>query len=83
MKIKLITALSLICLLVSSCIKDEAPNMECDIREAWIEVEGGQPEKVFFNATDAKSTIPGSLDNEVIEFQNVRESVSEVKGVML
>lgn len=82
MKIKLVTALSLICLLVSSCIKDEAPNMECDIREAWIDVEGGQAEKVFFNATDAKSTIPGSLDNEVIEFQNVRESVSEVKGVM-
>lgn len=82
MKIKLIAALSLISLLISSCVKDEAPNMECDIREAWIDVESGNAEDVFFSATDARSSIPGSLDNEVIEFQNVRESVSEVKGVM-
>lgn len=82
MKIKLIAALMLTCLCISSCIKDEAPNMECDIREAWIDVEGGNAKSVFYNASDAKSKIPGSLDNDVIEFKDVRDNIREVRGVI-
>lgn len=82
MKVKLIAALAFVGACATSCIKDEAPNQECDIREAWVDFSDGKPESVFYSASDAKSEIPGSLDSDVIEFQNVKESVMEFKGIL-
>ena len=40
---------------LSSCIREEAPGMECDIEAMWI--EGDEYKPYFYNANDMKRTI--------------------------
>lgn len=61
-KIHLLFILSL-CLLLSSCFKDEPLNAECDIEEAFISSDA--LEDMFFNVTDARMKVP-SDKNEII-----------------
>ena len=39
-----------LCCCMTSCIKDEAPNKECDIESAWI--DGVEFEKNFYQPTE-------------------------------
>ena len=56
--------------LTASCLKDEAPNAECDIEEVSLTVE--DPESFFFNITDMTRTIPSA--DSVIVFQVRRKA---------
>ena len=40
---------------LSSCIRDEAPGMECDIEKMWV--EGEDLEQYFYDANDMKRTV--------------------------
>ena len=40
---------------LSSCIRDEAPGMECDIESMWV--EGEDLEQYFYDANDMKRTV--------------------------
>ena len=40
---------------LSSCIRDEAPGMECDIEKMWVEGEDLEP--YFYDANDMKRTV--------------------------
>ena len=40
---------------LSSCIRDEAPGMECDIEKMWV--EGEDLEQFFYDANDMKRTV--------------------------
>ncbi len=44
--------------LLTSCFKDEAPNSECDIQQAFVEMEGW--EEIFNNQSDMKVDIMSS-----------------------
>lgn len=53
--------LVLLTVLLTSCIKDEPQNMECDILEAWVEDEGLALH--FYQATDMRiSDVPSSTE---------------------
>ena len=41
-----------LCCCMISCIKDEAPNNECDIESAWV--EGAELEKLFYKPADMR-----------------------------
>lgn len=47
--------LSVICLAMSSCFKDEPLNDECDIEQAYVHVDN--PEEIFYNVTDTLVTV--------------------------
>jgi len=50
-----------ITMMLTSCIKDEPQNMECDILEAWIEGDGLAQH--FYQATDMRiSDVPSSME---------------------
>lgn len=40
---------------LSSCVRDEAPGMECDIEKMWV--EGEDLEQYFYDANDMKRTV--------------------------
>lgn len=46
---------------LSSCIRDEAPNMECDIETMWI--EGAEYEPYFYDANAMKKAVLSTEDN--------------------
>ena len=48
-------------LALSSCFKDEAPNAECDIIEAWLHVDN--PSDIFYNPTDTMVKVLYTDDN--------------------
>lgn len=48
-------------MILTSCIKDEPKNMECDILEAWV--EGDNLAQYFIRSTDMRiSDVPSSTD---------------------
>ena len=48
-------------MLLTSCIKDEPKNMECDILEAWV--EGDQMAQYFIQNTDMRiGDVPSSTE---------------------
>ena len=59
---KSITALVLCCCF-TSCIKDEAPNNECDIESAWI--EGEAFEKNFYQTTEMRKDNISSTETNI------------------
>ena len=59
---KLMTALALCCCM-ASCIKDEAPNKECDIEGAWI--EGQEFEKYFYQAAEMRKGNISSAETSI------------------
>lgn len=65
MKVKIqLAAALLVCLLLSSCFKDEPLNAECDIEEAYVHAD--VPGDLFFNLTDTLVKVPS--DNTEIIF---------------
>ncbi|MCR5129850.1 MAG: PCMD domain-containing protein [Prevotella sp.] len=50
--------------LLTSCIKDEAPNMECDITSAWV--EGAQYEENFYQPTQMRKENISSTTKEIV-----------------
>lgn len=61
---------------LSSCIRDEAPGMECDIESMWV--EGEDLEQYFYDANDMKRTVISTESN--IDF-SVRSVVLMPKQV--
>lgn len=47
--------------LLSSCIRDEAPGMECDIETMWI--EGDENVQYFYSANDMRKEVISTEDN--------------------
>ena len=66
---KKILSLQTLMLTLSSCIKDELPNMECDIMAAYAGVEA--PDEVFFQLSDTLAPINADYASEMIQFQRV------------
>lgn len=64
-----IAALALTCLALTSCLKDEAPNGECDIVSARAGVS--DPKATFFQLTDTLAPINADFLADVIQFQRV------------
>ena len=68
---KYIILIGLYCCCMTSCIKDEALNKECDIESAWI--EGKEYEKYFYQLTEMKKEV-GSTEESIVFF--VRSLIS-------
>lgn len=60
---KYIIALALCCCSLTSCIKDEAPNKECDIESAWI--EGEEYQQYFYQTNEMRKESIGSIDTKM------------------
>lgn len=58
--------------LVSSCIKDELPNAECDIRKATIHLP--RPQDYFVNLADTTASILPSFTSDVISFTGIKST---------
>ena len=52
-----------LCCCITSCIKDEAQNNECDIESAWI--EGAEFEKNFYQVTDMRKDNISSTETNI------------------
>ena len=63
MKINVV-AIALCCLCMTSCIKDEAPNKECDIESAWV--EGEEYEQYFYQPTEMRKESISSAESTII-----------------
>ena len=59
---KVIMAFAL-CLSITSCIKDEAPNNECDIESAWV--EGAELEKNFYQTAAMRKENISSTETSI------------------
>ena len=59
---KVIMAFAL-CLSITSCIKDEAPNKECDIESAWV--EGAELEKNFYQTAAMRKENISSTETSI------------------
>lgn len=79
MKLKQLIVLSLTVLTtVSSCIKDELPNSECDIRKATIHLP--RPEDYFVNLSDTTAEILPSFSSSIIQFTGIKAK-ARLKGI--
>jgi hypothetical protein len=56
--------IALCCCCITSCIKDEAMNKECDIESAWI--EGEEYEQYFYQTTEMRKENISSTETEII-----------------
>ena len=63
----------MICCL-ASCIKELAPNKECDIRRAEIHLP--QPGDYFFSLSDTVAPITGDMSSSYITFQGVKPTAN-------
>ncbi len=63
---------------LASCIKDEAPNKECDIESAWI--EGAEYEQYFYQTTEMRKEISSAETNIIF---SVRSLISLSKQIPL
>ena len=59
---KIMMALALCCC-ITSCIKDEAPNKECDIESAWV--EGEELEKNFYQTAEMRKENISSTETSI------------------
>ena len=64
MKVKTIIAVAAFCCLMVSCIKDEAPNKECDIESAWI--EGEEYAEYFYQPTEMLKDNISSAETNIV-----------------
>jgi len=62
----------------TSCIKDEAPNKECDIESAWI--EGAEYEQYFYQTTEMSKEVSSAETNIIF---SVRSLISLSKQIPL
>ena len=42
---------------LTSCFKDEAPNAECDITKAWVQLGEDEWQNMFFNISDTTKKV--------------------------
>jgi len=63
---KVMIAILMCSLSLTSCIKDEAPNKECDILNVWVEDKA--VEDFFFNTNQMRKNDLGSNDKEITFF---------------
>ena len=68
-----------LCCCMASCIKDEAPNKECDIESAWI--EGAEYEKYFYQTTEMRKEKISSAETDI--YFSVRSLISLSKQIPL
>jgi hypothetical protein len=61
---KYIIFIGLCCCFMTSCIKDEAPNKECDIESAWI--EGEEYEQYFYQTTEMRKDQISSAETNIV-----------------
>ena len=61
-----------LCCCMTSCIKDEAPNKECDIESAWI--EGSDFEKYFYQTAEMRKDNISSTETNIVFY--VRSLIS-------
>ena len=67
---KCIIFIGLCCCCITSCIKDEAPNKECDIESAWV--GGTEYEQYFYQPTEMrKETISSAETNIVFSVRSI------------
>lgn len=59
-----------VCATFSSCIKDELPNAECDIRHAVVHLP--RPQDYFTNLSDTTADILPSFSSNLIQFVGVK-----------
>ena len=71
--------IGLCCCCLASCIKDEAPNKECDIESAWV--EGTEYEKYFYQTTEMRKEKVSSAETDIVFF--VRSLISLSKQIPL
>ena len=55
---------------LNSCIKDELPNQECDIKSAYVHVDN--PSELFYQLSDTIAPIDQSLSSANIVFRNIK-----------
>lgn len=67
---RLVLSLAFCGLGVASCIKEQAPNQECDIRKAVVHLP--HPEDYFFLLNDTTAPLLDDFGQSVIVFQGVR-----------
>ena len=61
---KYIIIIGVCCCCLASCIKDEAPNKECDIESAWI--EGAEYEQYFYQTTEMRKEQISSAVTDIV-----------------
>lgn len=61
---KKVIAIALCCCCMTSCIKDEAPNKECDIESAWV--EGEEFEQYFYQPTEMRKENISTTESNII-----------------
>ena len=76
---KYIISIALCCCSLTSCIKDEAPNKECDIESVWI--EGEEYQQYFYRTNEMRKESIGSIDTDIIF--SVRSLISLSKEIPL
>lgn len=74
MKVTKIFVVAASCMALTSCFKDELPNMECDIQKAVVHV--GNPEAIFYQLSDTIAPINPDFGSSTIQFQNVRKAAA-------
>lgn len=62
------------CLAFHSCIKNELPNMECDITKAMVHAQ--HPQEIFYQVSDTLARINSDYGSGIIQFQNVKKAAS-------
>lgn len=67
-----------LCCCINSCIKDEAPNKECDIECAWV--EGAEYEQYFYQTSEMKNDV-NSTTTDI--YFSVRSLISFSKEIPL
>lgn len=63
MKIQNLLLGAAVCCSLSSCFKDEAPNAECDIEQAYVHTD--DPAEIFFSASDTLVNVPSETSDIV------------------
>lgn len=56
--------IALCCCCMTSCIKDEALNKECDIESAWV--EGAEYEQYFYQTTEMRKETISSAETNIV-----------------
>ena len=57
MRIVQLISFGLAALSLTSCFKDEAPNAECDITKAWVQLGENKWQNMFFNISDTTKKV--------------------------
>ena len=73
--------MALLCMALSACFKDEAPNAECDIEAAFVSVD--QATDVFNNLSDTLVAVPSTSTDIVfakVSARSLRHNSSSLRG---